>query len=158
MAIDHEIGQLSRHIGQKTEEWRAGYCKLSLDLDERHLNRSGTVDGGIFAVMIDSAGAYAGTYPEAGQPKRDCATITMTINYAGQPQGKRLIAEGEMRPADLFRELPGDGRTRQSLRVRRLHVSDLYGGVREWRRLGIRNEIGCPTAARIAPPAIASTQ
>ena len=102
MAIDHEIGQLSRHIGQKTEEWRAGYCKLSLDLDERHLNRSGTVDGGIFAVMIDSAGAYAGTYPEAGQPKRDCATITMTINYAGQPQGKRLIAEGEMRRRIYF--------------------------------------------------------
>jgi len=99
MAIEHKVGNLSRHIGQVTEEWRDGYCKLTVALDERHINRSGAVDGGVFAILIDSAAAYAGTFPKDGEPRRDCATITMNVNFAGQPSGRTLIAEGQVRRA-----------------------------------------------------------
>lgn len=99
MAIEHKIGNLSRHIGQTTEEWREGYCKLSVELGEPHLNRSGTVDGGVFAILIDSAAAYAGTFPADGAERQGCATISMTVNFAGQPTGKRLFAEGRVRKA-----------------------------------------------------------
>ena len=99
MAIEHNIGNLSRHIGQTTEEWRDGYCRLSIELDDRHLNRSGAVDGGVFALLVDSAAAYAGTCPAEGEERVSCATISMTVNFAGQPAGKRLIAEGRVRKA-----------------------------------------------------------
>lgn len=99
MTVEHKIGNLSRHIGQTTEEWRDGYCRLSVELDERHLNRSGAVDGGVFAILIDSAAAYAGTCPADGAEPISCATISMTVNFAGQPEGRRLIAEGRVRKA-----------------------------------------------------------
>lgn len=107
MAIEHRIGNLSRHIGQTTEEWRDGYCRLSVALDDRHLNRSGAVDGGVFAILIDSAAAYAGTCPVEGpgggpidgEERQGCATVSMTVNFAGQPTGQRLIAEGRVRRA-----------------------------------------------------------
>lgn len=99
MAIEHKIGNLSRHIGQTTEEWRDGYCKLSVELGEQHINRSGAVDGGVFAILIDSAAAYAGTCPVDGEERQGCATISMTVNFTGQPEGRRLIAEGRVRKA-----------------------------------------------------------
>ena len=97
MAIEHKIGNLSQHIGQVTEEWRNGYCKLSVELDKQHVNRSGVIDGGVFAILIDSAAAYAGTFAKAGETRRDCATISMNVNFASQPSGQKLIAEGNVR-------------------------------------------------------------
>ncbi|MBG04594.1 MAG: hypothetical protein CMM59_11035 [Rhodospirillaceae bacterium] len=99
MTIEHHVGNLSRHIDQVTEEWQEGYCKLSVELGEQHINRSGAVDGGVFAILIDSAAAYAGTYPKDGEPRADCATISLNVNFAGQPSGRRLIAEGHVRRA-----------------------------------------------------------
>jgi uncharacterized protein (TIGR00369 family) len=97
MAIEHKVGYLSHHIGQVTEEWQEGYCKLTVELGEQHINRSGAIDGGVFAILIDSAAAYAGTFAKTSEPRNDCATISMNVNFAGQPSGKRLVAEGHVR-------------------------------------------------------------
>ena len=99
MPIEHKVGNLSRHIDQITEEWREGFCKLSVKLKEQHINRNGAIDGGVFAILIDSAAAYAGTFPKPGKPQLDCATISMNVNFAGQPSGTQLIAKATVRRA-----------------------------------------------------------
>ena len=91
------MGNLSRHIGQELAEWSDGFCRLTVDIDDRHSNRDGSVDGGVYAILIDSAAAYAGTFPNADRPPRRCVTVSMTVNFAGRPEGGRLIAEGRVR-------------------------------------------------------------
>lgn len=91
------MGNLSRHIDQVLDEWSDGFCRLTVDIDDRHSNRDGSVDGGVYAILIDSAAAYAGTFPDTGRPARRCVTVSMTVNYAGRAEGKRLIAEGRVR-------------------------------------------------------------
>ena len=97
MEHELEMGILSRHIGQQVEAWGDGHCRLAIDIDERHANRDGAVDGGVIAILIDSAAAYAGTYPAEDGRAGHCATIAMNINFIAQPQGKRLLADGKVR-------------------------------------------------------------
>jgi hypothetical protein len=65
------MGNLSRHIDQVLDEWSDGFCRLTVDIDDRHSNRDGS-------------------------PRR-CVTVSMTVNYAGRAEGRRLIAEGRVR-------------------------------------------------------------
>jgi uncharacterized protein (TIGR00369 family) len=71
-------------IGYRLTEWREDFARLELTLDEKHLNRSGVVHGGVLATMLDVTLGYAGIYTgEPGRIRR-AVTLTMTTSYIGQ--------------------------------------------------------------------------
>jgi uncharacterized protein (TIGR00369 family) len=74
----------NKDLGFRMVEWTKDHAVLTLDLEPRHLNRSGIVHGGILATLIDATGGYAGVYPLEDGRKRRVVTVAMTTNYLGQ--------------------------------------------------------------------------
>lgn len=42
-------------IGARLDEWREGYVRMSLELEERHTNPMGMMHGGVVTTMMDDA-------------------------------------------------------------------------------------------------------
>lgn len=79
-----EFRGFNKELGFRMVEWSPDHAVLTLEVEPRHLNRSGIVHGGILATMIDAAGSYAGVYPlEPGRTRR-CITVSMTTSFLGQ--------------------------------------------------------------------------
>ena len=64
------------------------YAKCRLILDERHMNASGRVMGGVYYTLADFAFAVAANFD---QPPT--VTAVSQISYLGVPQGNTLTAE-----------------------------------------------------------------
>ena len=79
-------------LGIIVEDWTENDVRVALPLETRHLNRSGVVNGGILATMLDAAGALSGLYCPFDGHARYAVTVSMTVNYIGQSRGTRLIA------------------------------------------------------------------
>jgi uncharacterized protein (TIGR00369 family) len=73
----------NKDIGFRFVNWTPTEAAVALDLEPRHLNRSGVVHGGILAALLDAAGGFTGVYPVEGKLRR-CVTVAMTTNYLGQ--------------------------------------------------------------------------
>jgi len=81
-------------IGLKMAEWREGFARMEIEIQEHHMNRQGIVHGGILATMIDSAAGYAGAFSTElpfGLPR---ATLSMSVNYIESAAEGRLICTG----------------------------------------------------------------
>jgi len=79
-----EFRGFNKELGFRMVEWSPDHAVLTLEVEPRHLNRSGIVHGGILATMIDAAGSYTGVYPlEPGRTRR-CITVSMTTSFLGQ--------------------------------------------------------------------------
>jgi len=65
-------------------EWRDGFARVEVDLQEHHLNRSGLVHGGVLAALIDAACGYTGVYPVTAGQVRRAVTLSMTTTFLGQ--------------------------------------------------------------------------
>ena len=50
--------------------------------------------GGVHATLLDSAMGFAGCYTGDPDRQQNALTLSLTVNYVGQAQGSRLIAEG----------------------------------------------------------------
>lgn len=83
---------LQIHLGYKLTEWSRDYARVELDFAPQLHNRQGLLHGGIHALMLDTAMGYAGCYTGDKALKQDALTLSMTVNYLGQLQGKRIIA------------------------------------------------------------------
>ena len=77
-------------------EWRSGYARLEVELDERHRNRQGGIHGGVTAALIDAATGYCGIYEPDSARRRNNATVSLNINFVGRPNSNRLIAEAKL--------------------------------------------------------------
>lgn len=65
-------------VGYRLEAWREDYAELVLPVEDKHLNRSGVMHGGVLATLVDTASGYAGCYcPVAGRVRR---AFTLAIN------------------------------------------------------------------------------
>ena len=71
-------------LGFEISEWCEDYVELTLELQPRHLNRSGVVHGGVLSSLIDAAGGFAGCYCSVPGNVRRALTLSMTVNYTGQ--------------------------------------------------------------------------
>ena len=71
-----------------------GRVKMSMRVDERHLQVHGVVHGGILAALADTAGGLA-TYMACPRGTR-VATIEMKINYLEAVEGGTVTAEAEV--------------------------------------------------------------
>ena len=80
-------------IGFRLTAWSEGHARIELDLAEAHTNRHGIPHGGVHAGLLDTALGFCGCWcPWPGRVRR-AMTLSLTVNYVGQPHGRRLIAE-----------------------------------------------------------------
>lgn len=87
---------LNGRLGFDLVEWREGFARVTVDLDERHENRQGGIHGGVTAALIDAATGFCGIYePDPGK-RRGNVTVSLTVNYTGRPKGTRLTCVAEL--------------------------------------------------------------
>jgi len=85
---------LQAHLGMEMTGWSEGFARVEMPLAPFLSNRQGLPHGGIHATMMDTAMGYAGCYTGDPARRQMALTLSLTINYLGQPRGTRLIAEG----------------------------------------------------------------
>ncbi len=82
----------SRHIGARVEEVEPGRSIIYIDVEEIHLNGTGTLHGGVYASLMDNA---MGLSVLALVGVRT-ATIQMNVHFLGAVGGGRIICESEV--------------------------------------------------------------
>ena len=82
----------SRHIGAKVEEVEPGRAVIRIDVEEHHLNGAGTLHGGVYASLIDSAMGLA-VLSLVGVR---IATIEMNVHFLGAVGGGRVTCQADV--------------------------------------------------------------
>ena len=87
---------MNGRLGFELVEWREGYARVTVDLDERHENRQGGIHGGVTAALIDAATGFCGIYDPDPEKRRGNVTLSLNVNYTGRPKGARLTCVAEV--------------------------------------------------------------
>ena len=70
-------------VGYELAAWSEDRCVVTLTVDERHINRSGVMHGGVLTTMMDAALGYVGTYAPEGAPPRRAFTVALNSHFIG---------------------------------------------------------------------------
>ena len=81
-------------LNMKIDEVKEGYARLTMNLEEKHLQFLKTVHGGAIASLADSAAAWA-TVGSAGL-KAVPVTVEMKINFPAPVESGLLTAEARI--------------------------------------------------------------
>jgi uncharacterized protein (TIGR00369 family) len=84
-------------LSMQVVEWSEGRAVVELVADERHLNRSGIVHGGVLTSMLDSALSLAGLYCALPGRVRRGMTLTLSTSFVGPARPGVLRASGTVR-------------------------------------------------------------
>jgi uncharacterized protein (TIGR00369 family) len=79
-------------LGMKVVDLAPGYCRMVVDLEEKHLNPFGGVHGGVYSSLIDTA-AYWATYYDVDEDA-GFVTIDLRVDNLAATQSGRLVVEG----------------------------------------------------------------
>ena len=80
-------------VGYRIAEWSWDAAAVELDVETRHLNRSGILHGGVLTTLVDTACGYSGCFCDT--PGRARRAITLQLNtqfLAPARAGQRLVA------------------------------------------------------------------
>jgi uncharacterized protein (TIGR00369 family) len=89
--FDEEV-TFSRHIGAKVEEVEVGRSVVYIDVEDVHLNGTGTLHGGVYASLIDNA---MGLSVLALVGVRT-ATIEMNVHFLGAVSEGRITCHSQV--------------------------------------------------------------
>lgn len=84
---------LQEHLGYRLVAWTPDFARVELPMAPFLANRQGLPHGGIHATLLDTAMGFAGCYTGDPARRQMALTLSLTVNYLGQAQGARLIAE-----------------------------------------------------------------
>ncbi|MEM6496638.1 MAG: PaaI family thioesterase [Pseudomonadota bacterium] len=84
-------------IGHRISELGKEHAVVELDIGTQFMNRGGSVHGGIYCLLMDTAGGYAGVYSEDPNNLHSFITVSLSTNFVGSPDGARLFATGRLR-------------------------------------------------------------
>ena len=77
--MTEDDGGFTQLVGTEVSNTEEGRAAVSLEAEERHLNPSGTIHGGVISTLIDASMAEAlNTMTEEGEQP---FTIQITVNY-----------------------------------------------------------------------------
>ena len=82
-------------LGFRLAEWREGFARVTVDLDERHRNRQGGLHGGVTATLVDAATGYCGIYEPDPEKRRGNVTVSLNVNFVSRPRGASLTCTAE---------------------------------------------------------------
>jgi len=83
-----------RMIGVRLVEWRDGFARIKAEIQPHLLNRSGVIQGGVLATLLDNAGGICGMWCSVPGNKRYGMTLSLTANYVGQAKSGVVFATG----------------------------------------------------------------
>ncbi len=94
-APSHDLGPFAALIGYRVSAWRKDMAEVTLEVEARHMNRTGLLHGGVLATLIDTACGHAGSYrPPPGEGRR-ALTLALTTEFVGPVAvGAHLTASG----------------------------------------------------------------
>ena len=80
-------------VGYHLSDWRQDRATVTMTVEERHLNRSGFMHGGVLATLIDTVCGYSGTYAEGEGKIRRAFTLALNTQFVAPAEaGDRLTA------------------------------------------------------------------
>jgi uncharacterized protein (TIGR00369 family) len=88
---------ITEFIGHRMVDLQPGKAVVELDMGAHFCNRGGGVHGGIYCLLMDTVGGYAGVYTEDPNEIQSFITLSLTTNFLGQPKGGKMIATGRRR-------------------------------------------------------------
>ena len=77
----YEHGNFADLIGYRLTAWRQHEAEIALEVDARHMNRSGRLHGGVLATVIDAACGFAGCYQAPPGQGRRAMTLSLNTQY-----------------------------------------------------------------------------
>ncbi len=90
----HLYGPFAKLVGYELSQWAEDRAVVILTVEDRHMNRSGILHGGILSTLIDTACGYAGCYRAPPTPSRRALTLSLHTQFLGPVQaGAQLSAE-----------------------------------------------------------------
>jgi len=87
---------LLEHLGIRLVDVGAGRASFEIDVQARHLNRQGSLQGGVVATLLDAACGYAGLGRSEGTALGNAVTVTLAISYLAKVHSGRLRATGQV--------------------------------------------------------------
>ena len=96
---EHRQSPFVELIGGKTEEFREGYVRLSVQLQEHHTNPNGVMHGGVITTLMDEAlgGVIASVRGMETMFAAQHTTVEMNASFlAGARPGDRIVVEARV--------------------------------------------------------------
>lgn len=93
----HQPSPFIALIGATVEEWKEGYVRMVLTLEEKHTNPNGVMHGGVATSLMDEAlgaviASVRGLEAMAAAPH---ATVDMNVSFLAGPRvGDEIVVEG----------------------------------------------------------------
>lgn len=75
-------------------DFSTGQARIILDIAPQHLNRNGSLHGGIFAMMLDAAAGYAASLSMSDAGNAPLVTLSLTTQFLAPGVGGQVIATG----------------------------------------------------------------
>jgi uncharacterized protein (TIGR00369 family) len=95
-APDGNDNPLLDDLGIRLVDVGAGRASFEIDIQPRHLNRQGNLQGGVAATLLDAACGYAGLAGAEGAGLGNAVTMTLAISYIAKVRAGRLVARGHV--------------------------------------------------------------
>ena len=88
------LGGFNRLLGVRLEGWTHGAARLSLDVDDRHLNATGILHGGVGASLLDTAMGLGAAYRGTGRDRARCVTLALNTQFLApvSPGGLSVVS------------------------------------------------------------------
>jgi uncharacterized protein (TIGR00369 family) len=90
---------LLAYLGIRLTDWKPGLAELQFDVEPRHLNRQGALQGGVTATFLDAACGYAGLLREGESEAGNAVTVMLTVSYLAAARTGHLKALGTLTKA-----------------------------------------------------------
>ncbi len=84
-----------KQMGIKITRWEDSIAEFEMPIQPWHMNRSGALQGGVVATLIDAACGYAGFYSPPGSPEVHGVTITLNVNFVSGTSSGVLLAKAK---------------------------------------------------------------
>lgn len=96
MTLDLDDNPFLTMLGLSLVRWQPDLAEFALEIEPRHMNRQGVLQGGVVAAMLDAACGYSGLYTDAPGVERHGLTLSLTINYVARVCTGRVCAVGRV--------------------------------------------------------------
>ncbi|VTU20336.1 PaaI family thioesterase [Variovorax sp. RA8] len=87
---------LLEYLGIALVDVGAGHATFEIEVGARHLNRQGSLQGGVAATLLDAACGYAGLAAHEGEAMGQAVTVSLAISYLRKASTGRLRATGKV--------------------------------------------------------------
>lgn len=86
-----ETGTFHQVLGYEVTAWREGYACYEMPIQSHHLNRQGTLHGGVLSAIMDAVGMSAATWTPEG-PRR-AMTLSLSCSFVATITAGTVKAE-----------------------------------------------------------------